>query len=216
MSLEDAVLLTQRTSPMLSAARSDIEAARHAVDVARGARWPQLNLVINNTRERVGGIPTTDRNMGLQANWSLFNGGSDFYAEKQSLDAVQAAEARRDELARTINLDVAQAWEGMAAARLRATQQGDQLRPAQSVLEANRELFRLGRRSILDILNAANDVHSVRMAQLDARYESWLRSLKLHVMTGRLINDLQITPPSLCAPNAIELPDSMLNSLPGF
>jgi outer membrane protein TolC len=210
---QDAAARAREANPALAGARNELEAARHAVDVARGARWPQLNLVANARRDRVNGVRDRDDTVGLQAQWNLFNGGSDFYAEKSSLEAVAAAQSRVEDVQRQIDFDVGQTWEAIAAARARASQQADQSRPARAVLDANRELFRLGRRSVLDILNAANDVHAVRVAASEARHEAWLRSLRLHVLTGGLMQQLNVSAPSPCAKDAVVLPPTLLDSL---
>lgn len=213
---DDAMVAVHQANPALQAGRHEIDAARHAVDVARGARWPQLNLVLQNTRDRVGGVRTNDTSVGLQAQWNLFNGGSDFYAEKASLESVQAAQARLEEIQRAVELDVAQAWEAASTARQRARIQGDQARPAAAVLEANRELFRLGRRSVLDILNAANDVHAIRLAQVEARHDAWQYSFRLSVLTGRLLADLRLPAQSPCGAEGVAMPLPVLGEMPGF
>ncbi len=212
-SLADALDRARANNPALSAARFDIEAARRAVDVARGARWPQLNLVANSTRETVGGVRQRDDRVGVQAQWSLFNGGTDYHTERASAEAVEAARARLEEVERVVQLDVSQTWEQIAAARARASQQASQTRPARAVLDANRELFRLGRRSVLDILNAASDVHVVRLAANDAAYEARLRMLRLHAFTGRTLAELRLATPSPCALQAVTLPPSLIDSL---
>jgi outer membrane protein TolC len=113
-------------------------------------------------------------------------------------------------------MEVAQAWDAAQTAALRASEQTDQERPALAVLAANQDLFRLGRRTVLDILNAANDVHSIRTAQIESRLDAWQKSLRLHALTGRLQGDLNLTAPHPCAADAVTLPDSLLNHLPGF
>ncbi len=216
LSLNEAQAAVRASSPALAAARSEVDAARHAVDMTRGARWPQINLVLQSQRDRNTGQRLSDPTVGLQAQWSVFNGGADVHAERASLEAVLAAQARVDEVDRSLGFVVSQAWEAAQTALGRAALQADQERPAAAVLAANRELFRLGRRSVLDILNAANDVHAVKLARVDARHESWVQRLRLHAFTGHLMAQLQLSPPALCARDALALPEPPLGALPGF
>jgi outer membrane protein TolC len=214
VTLADAIGQVERASPALASSKHDIEGAQHGVDVARAARWPQLNLVGTSTRDRANSVVRDrDNRVSLQTQWNLFNGGSDFYAERSSLQVVEAAKAREEDIRRTLALDISQTWEAINAAKARQTQQAGQARPARAVLDANRELFRLGRRTVLDILNAANDVHAVRISAIDARYESDLRSLRLHVSTGQLLPQVNLPASSTCGVESVVIPPSIMDQL---
>jgi outer membrane protein, adhesin transport system len=215
-SVQQAQDWARTASPQWAGALADVESARYAADVTRGARYPQINLVWQNNRARTASGRQIESSLGVQAQWTLFNGGSDSHAESASLQGVLAAQARQDEVARLVEMEVAQAWDAAQTAALRASEQTDQERPALAVLAANQDLFRLGRRTVLDILNAANDVHSIRTAQIESRLDAWQKSLRLHALTGRLQGDLNLTAPHPCAADAVTLPDSLLNHLPGF
>ncbi len=215
-SLQQAQDWARGTSPQLAVASADVESARYAADVTRGARYPQINLVWQNNRSRNSAGRVVESSLGVQAQWTLFNGGSDSHAESASLQGVLAAQARQDDIARTVELEVAQSWDAAQTAALRAGEQSNQERPALAVLAANQELFRLGRRSVLDILNAANDVHAIHTAQIESRLDAWQKSLRLSALTGRLQGELALAAPHPCAVDAVALPPSVLNHLPGF
>jgi outer membrane protein, adhesin transport system len=199
-------------SPGRAGARHEIQAARHAVDVSRGARWPQLNLVATGSRDPRDTANNKRESVGLQLQWNLFNGGADHYAERISQQTVIASQSRLEEFERALQLEVGQTWQAIATAQERARLQSDQARPARAVFESNRELFRLGRRSILDIMNAANDVHAVRTAAVESRIEAQARSLRLHVLTGRLVPHLSLSSTSVCSAQALALEPSMLDA----
>jgi outer membrane protein, adhesin transport system len=215
-SLQQAQDWSRAASPQWAAAVADVEAARYAADVSRGARYPQINLVWQNNRTRSANGRQSESSLGVQAQWTLFNGGSDSHAESASLQGVLAALARQDEMARVVEMEVAQAWDAAQTAAQRAGEQTNQERPALAVLGANQELFRLGRRTVLDILNAANDLHAIRTAQIESKLDAWQKNLRLHALTGRLQGELAVAAPHPCAVDAVTLPDSLLNHLPGF
>ncbi len=212
-SLSEATRSALAASPGLASARHDIQAAKHAVDVTRGARWPQLNLVANSSRDPRDAPNNKRETVGLQLQWNLFNGGTDAQAEIISQQSLLASQFRLAEFERALNLEVGQTWQAIAMERERARLQSDQARPARAVYESNRELFRLGRRSILDILNAANDVHAVKTAALESRIEVQARSLRLHVLTGRFLPQLNLSASSLCSMQAVTLEPSMFDIL---
>ncbi len=214
--LQQAQDWTRAASPQWAAAAADVETARYAADVTKGARYPQINLVWQNNRLRSGTGPRSESSVGVQAQWTLFNGGSDSHAESASLQGVLAAQARMDDTSRLVEMEVAQAWDAAQTAALRAGEQVNQERPAMAVLAANQELFRLGRRTVLDILNAANDLHAIHTAQIESRLDAWQKNLRLHALTGRLQGELALAAPHPCAVDAVALPDSLLNHLPGF
>ncbi len=215
-SLQQAQDWSREASPQWAAAVADVETARYAAEVTRGARYPQINLVWQNNRTRSSAGRQVESSIGVQAQWTLFNGGSDSHAESASLQGVLAAQARQDDTARLVEMEVAQSWDAAQTAAQRAGEQTNQERPALAVLAANHELFRIGRRTVLDILNAANDLHAIHTAQIESRLDAWQKNLRLHALTGRLQAELALTAPHPCAVDAVTLPDSLLNHLPGF
>jgi outer membrane protein, adhesin transport system len=203
----------EAASPGLAGARHDIQAATHAIDVARGARFPQLNFVANSSRDPREAPFNKRESVGLQLEWNLFNGGTDYHAERISQQALLASQARMEESVRALQLEVGQTWQSIIIGQERTRLQSDQARPARAVYDSNRELFRLGRRSVLDLLNSANDLHAVKTAALESRIDVHARSLRLHVLTGRLLPHLTLSNTSVCSLQALAIEPSMLDVL---
>jgi outer membrane protein, adhesin transport system len=212
-SAAEAAANAEAASPGLAGARHDIQAAKHAIDVTRGARFPQLNLVANSSRDAREAPFNKRESVGLQLEWNLFNGGTDYHAERISQQAVVASQARMEESVRALQLEVGQTWQSISIGQARTRLQNDQARPARAVYDSNRELFRLGRRSVLDLLNSANDVHAVKTAALESRIDVQARSLRLHVLTGRLMSHLAVSSTSVCSLQALAIEPSMLDVL---
>jgi outer membrane protein, adhesin transport system len=209
----EATNFAEAASPGLAGARHDIQAAKHAIEVTRGARFPQLNLVATSARDPREAPFNKRESVGLQLEWNLFNGGTDYHAERISQQAVVAAQARMEEFMRALSLEVSQTWQSISIGQERTRLQSDQARPARAVYDSNRELFRLGRRSVLDLLNSANDVHAVKTAALESRIDVQARSLRLHVLTGRLLPHLALSSSSVCSLQGLSIEPSMLDVL---
>jgi outer membrane protein TolC len=197
-------------SAAMRAAALERQSAEHAIVAARAARWPMLNLVAAHTRERQEGTTRTDNRVVLQTQWAAFNGGQDHLAEQASAQGLVVADSRIEDLQRALRQEVAKIWEARQLARAREQLAPLQLRAVQAVLETHTELFRLGRRSVLDLLTATQEVHHAQAAAVDATHERWLQDLRLSHVTGLGLARLNLEPQHPCSAGAAPLPPSGL------
>jgi outer membrane protein, adhesin transport system len=197
-------------SAALRAAALERQSAEHAVVAARAARWPMLNLVAAHARERQDGTSRTDNRVSLQTQWAAFNGGQDHLAEQASAQGIVVADSRLEDLHRALRQEVAKIWEARHLARARAQLAPLQLRAVQAVLETHTELFRLGRRSVLDLLTATQEVHQAQVTAVDAAHEGLLQDIRLASVTGLGLARLNLEPQHPCGSGAAALPPSGL------
>jgi adhesin transport system outer membrane protein len=192
----DSVLAVALTGhPALQLAQADIVVARDGVELAAAPYKPKLNVEANSRfgSDWGGFVGTqTSRYVGVSAEIPVFSGFADRYAGKAAAEQVQAAQHAYDRIRDELRRRTEQAWYDLQsnAASLRSFE--DYARSAQSMVEATRNQFRIGRRTLLDVLNAENELFTARSNIASTRQDLTLASWRLHSVRGRVAAELDL------------------------
>ena len=164
--------ITQHPAVMRS--KADIEAALAIIRAAHAGYQPRLDLQGSLRRDgEVGGI-TGNRNTGslmLVARWNLYRGGAD---RAQSLSAAERkteADSKLDDTFRSIAENVAIAMESRATSESRLIHLQQYVDASQGTLDAYRAQFEISRRTLLDLLNAEDELFNARSNLASGTYD---------------------------------------------
>ena len=193
--VDAAVQGTLASHPLVQAAERELNAAQADRDSARARFAPRVDLEVGATKNRdIDGVIglNEDRFAMLRLRSNLFRGGSD-------AARVREAQARIDEatagLARARNdteRDLRQAWEGLAASRERIPQLESHAGVSAQVVQAYRQQFSIGQRSLLDVLNAENELYNARGAALNGLLGLSADEMRVLAAMGGLVAALGI------------------------
>lgn len=177
-------------APALRAALQDVEAARAAVEVAKAGRLPSVTLDASVGRPLDRSLLLSNRNdTSLTVNLSapIYQGGAGDAQVRAAVSALQAAQSRLESARRTVQerwrdaeLQLAGALSRMPALQQRLLAYND-----------SRRLFReqylqLGSRSILEFLNAEQELYLSRTELLNAEYDARQSKLQSLHAAGQL------------------------------
>lgn len=188
--------------PAVRAAEREVEAAQAEREFARARLGPRVNLELGVTHHRdldgVRGL-NADATAMLRLRQNFFRGGSD--------DArIRQAEARMDEaragLARARNdveRDLRQAHEGLRSERARVPSLAEHARASAEVVQAYSAQFRIGQRSLLDLLNAEAEQFGARGALATGLYTVLAAGYRTLAAMGKLLDALGVPPPAEAA-----------------
>ncbi len=183
--------------PAVMAGLAEIEAARRAAAVARAWDKPAFSV-----RGRVNSpeFPIGNRqwfggyDVGIVTDWNPFDGGAGAAraaaANAQVFAVEDAAAAARLELA----TEVVKHWTQMRSRAARTGSLDDLVEGARKVRAAYWEQFQIGRRSILDLLNAENETYQSRLSAITERIELLQVRYRLVGSLARLTDYLGIEP----------------------
>jgi len=160
-SLGDAIGISANENPLVVAALYNEEAARYQVDQIRGALLPQLSVEAR-WEDRYSPVPSVDyQRTGTvtgRMTVPIYEGGQVYAQVRQAkhthLSLLQTIELTRSQVQQAVTA----AWSQMQAAR--AQVQSDQVQVAanQTALTGVREEERVGQRTLLDVLNAEQEL----------------------------------------------------------
>jgi adhesin transport system outer membrane protein len=160
--------------PTVVAGLADVEAARRAAAVAAAWDKPAFSL-----RGRVHSpeYPLGDRqwfggyDVGVVTDWNPFDGGAGAAraaaANAQVLATQDTAAANR----RDLETQVARHWTQMVSRVARTASLDDLVEGARRVRAAYWEQFQIGKRSIIDLLNAENETYQAQLSAITERLE---------------------------------------------
>jgi len=175
----------------LAAARFAAEAAMEGVDVERGGRFPQIDLIAGydglEQYDRGGQDRSSEEySAGIQLNLPLYQGGGVSSSIREAQFRYTEAREVLEEARRTVTRNAADAYRGVETAleRVRALEQARI--STQAALDATEAGFEVGTRTIVDVLNAQREVFNAERDYQQARHAYLVNTLRLQQAAGAL------------------------------
>jgi len=203
----DSILVrAERVSPVLGRMAAEIETARSETKLQQAALFPNLSLKAEHRNYLYGNDQPAHENTVYASLDYTFGSGLSTLATISSASAkvegaVQAREAARRDLRARIAADA----EECALSLIRYRDRSLSSRAAADVLASYTRLFVAGKRSWLDVLNAARELIQSEVAEGDivASYWGARYRLRLHAMDESLMGaDAPKGPTTTNAPDA--------------
>lgn len=197
-SLEAAIGLARENNSRVKAALSDIDAAAADVRAAKSKYGPEL---FAEGRARTGTDidgnegNTNDLEARLVLRWNLYRGGIDKANEQEKIRRASEQQLVLHQVHREIEELVRTSWDR----RFRQADLSKILR-AQSatndlLVSSYREQFKVGQRSLLDVLDAQNTRFNTKILADTAVFSSLFAEYRLLATTGKLLDAMNLSPP---------------------
>jgi adhesin transport system outer membrane protein len=198
-SLQEAEGLARAQNPRVQEAVADLQTAREVTRAAKAEMGPRVNL---EGTARVGhdidGFEgkTTDLMGRVVLRWLVFNGGTNTNNVREQQSRADEAHARVFEMTRRAEEDARQAWSRLTNQGRLVTELETQGRVSDDLLLSYREQFNVGRRSLLDVLDAQNTRFNVQAQAETARLAKLYAQYRVLAATNRLIEALGVNMPT--------------------
>jgi adhesin transport system outer membrane protein len=195
--INQAVATLAQRNPTIRLADADIDSAQSLVSKARADFWPTLGLELRaRTGHDIDGVEdrTDDAQALIVFRWQLYNGVRDANIEEQKA-RVGEEWMRFYETQRTIEEELRTAYSRRTEQTQLLSFLEPQLTANRDVVQAYRDQFTVGRRSLLDLLNAQNTYYSVQILVETARSAISFAEYRIVSADGRLLVSLNQTAP---------------------
>lgn len=188
-SLDSWLQQAQDSSPEVLSLQAKLDVARMEVDKQQAGHYPTLDAVAQVTRSASENVTSpsssyTNNLIGLQLNVPLFAGGYVNSAVRQALAeqtrAEEALEATRRDLAVRLHREFRGVTEGVL--KVKALEQAE--KSAEQLVKSNRRSFEAGSRTLVDILNAEQQLQTTRRDLAQARYMYLISRVRLQALAG--------------------------------
>ncbi|MDO4232234.1 MAG: TolC family protein [Lautropia sp.] len=194
--LEDAMALLNE-HPAVRARQAEVNAARKAAAVADAWTKPTVNVRarvtsprdIEGRRQWFGSY-----DLGLVTDWSPFDGGVGAAQAAAANAQILTAEENVAATRRQLQTQVARHWTQIQSRVGRVGTRAELVERTRKVRSAYWEQFQIGKRSIIDLLNAENEIYAARLGAASEQQELNQARYRLLGATGQLLPRLGIQP----------------------
>lgn len=197
-SLQEAEALARQENPRIKEAMADLATAREEIRAARAELGPTFNL---EGRARAGhdidGFEgrTTDLQARGVLRWLIYNGGTKEANVREQYNRADEVHGRLFQRTRAAEEDVRNAWSRLTNQTALASELETQGRISDDLLLSYREQFNIGRRSLLDVLDAQNTRYNVQQQAETARLAKLYAQYRVLAASNRLIECLGVAQP---------------------
>lgn len=184
-SLDEAIAMASRSSPMLLAAEAAERAAQAGVRSARAERLPSLALTATASTARdqfFPGYRADGVTVGVQGRWTLFSGGAVSGRLDEANAELRRAQAGVDAARAQVREAVIGAWGDVVTARAVMLAATDQASAATSALDSVRNEVRVGQKPVLDLLDAEREALAAQSALVATRGEVTVSAYRLEAL----------------------------------
>jgi outer membrane protein len=188
--LDGAVIAGQSEHPAIKGARHGADAQMLQVRIAESALYPTLGLSATITRAAEQTGPATQSfsaAVGATLTIPIFaNGGRDYATIRQAKEAYGQRRIQIETAAASVRQAVMQSWAALEAARAQIQAAEVQVRAQEIAVNGIREEYKVGQRTIIDVLNATQTLTEARVALVRAQRDRVVLSYSVLSAMGRL------------------------------
>ena len=189
--LEQWVRAAEQNNLQLIAAQQGLAIAREEIKRQESGHYPTLDLVGTHAYSNAGGGLTGKREfdntaIGVQFNLPLYLGGAVSSRTRQAQHQYQAASDNLEAQRRSTSRTTRDAYLSVIAGISQVNALNQAVISNQSALEATEAGFEVGTRTIVDVLNAQQDLFGAQRDYSRARYDYIVNSLRLKQAAGSL------------------------------
>ena len=194
-SLEEAINESLIHSPQLQKSMTDVKSSWHAFELSRSATRPKINAeAVGRTGQNYGFVAgrQNDITVGINLQWALPVNPGFKYGNRAAREAIVASESAVDATVDKVKSAVETQWYELLANQSSLTTYESYVESAEQVVAAYSEQFKIGRRSLLDVLNAENELFTARTNVTTARTDASLSAWRLLSLRGLLADYLEL------------------------
>jgi adhesin transport system outer membrane protein len=192
-------------SPAIAASIENLRSARAAAAARKGAYQPTVQARLRGGwgHNYDGSLyQKRDATAELVLNWNLFNGGSDVARERQYAALLTESENLRDKACDDVRQTTAIAFNDVRKLGEQLGYLDRNVVSIEKARDAYRQQFDIGQRSLLDLLNAENELYTAKRAYVMAEEDLATAVVRTYAAMGSLVAGLGLQRPD--AGNAAE------------
>ncbi len=191
-SVEKAVAIAFGAHPALKVADSNIQVRKYSYERAEAAYWPTLDLEVQG-----GHLSDTDGIKGeadrasamLRLNYTFFDGGLREGVKGKNYGSLKKEYERSYIERRNVNRAVRLAWNVYEAEKHKQKFLEEHIAMSAKTLDAFKEEYFIGRRTLLDLLNMENEHYSAKNAGAQSAALLLVGYYRLSQTTGILLQE---------------------------
>jgi outer membrane protein, adhesin transport system len=195
-SVKSALSKARTNHPSIKFAKTDVDTAAALVRAAESKMGPKVALEGRAIASHdVGGIEGFDGDLqaNVVVNMNLYNGGIDSANVQEQVRHVDEAFHRMHRISREVEEGVRLSWDRHMQETLRLRELLRERAAIEELRESYAEQFKIGERSLLDLLDTQNTRYSVQLSVVTADTAMRFGHYRVLASTGSLLKHLGIS-----------------------
>jgi outer membrane protein, adhesin transport system len=187
--LDHAIEIGLVENPSLESAGTNVEIARERQRTIKGEYYPSVDMEgqMNYEKHSNTVIGTRrDYSLTLRASWDLFSGLSTPASLAQAKFQHRASQDDRDRIRRRVIEQTKLSWQALLTAKDRLDLLENAVNIASEVFESRKKLREAGKETVINVLDAENEVNSSQINFTSASYDERIAVYQLLLAIGRL------------------------------
>jgi adhesin transport system outer membrane protein len=193
--LESAISEAINNSPQLQKSLSEVKSSWHSLELSRSATRPKINAeAVTRTGQNYGFVAGRQDNitLGVNLQWTLPVNPGYKHSNRAAREAIIASESAVDATTYKVRSAVETQWFELLANQASVNTFQAYVDSSVQVVNAYAEQFKIGRRSLLDVLNAENELFTARTNAMTASTDATLSAWRLLSLRGYLADYLEL------------------------
>lgn len=195
-SAEEVLEQARSGNPKVAAYMEDINAARARKEQVKSAYSPKIDLEAGpsySDRDARREMWTSEFSVSAVVRWNLFNSGADVAENKAAAARIRQARQGLYDYMDSLKLSVEETWAQYVSAQEQFDFYTKAVEYNTETLVAYEEQFILGQRSLLDVLDAENELFNSSSQAATANGNALIAAYRMKALTGELIPSLGIS-----------------------
>ncbi len=175
-----------------------MDSARFQYQQRKGNYYPTISVEASQIwRDDAGGIEGSSDEFAamLRLRYNLFNGGSDQDQAESAAYQLNKAKDFRDRTFRSVEEGLRLSWSALDLTVQQKEFLADHVDSASETVIAYQKQYRLGKRTLLDVLNTENELFEARKGYIDSKYDEQFAKYRIFNATGVLLDALRVDTP---------------------
>jgi adhesin transport system outer membrane protein len=185
-------------SPTVLIANADIEVAKAELEGSRAGYYPRFDLELGTSaNDNIDGLKGSaiDAQALVVMRYNLFRGGGDIAREREAFQRIDEARQTLRQAKRTSEEDARVGYNALVTAQSRLEALRGRVTAQRETRDTYAQQFDLGQRSLLDLLDAENELFNARSDVATAEYTEMFAVYRVLAVTGSLLTTLDIDAP---------------------
>ncbi len=206
-SLQDGIAVARKNSPVIQVAEANLDAAYGLRKQANSELYPKLSLELRGRAgDDLDGVygRETDVRAELVMRWNLYRGGIDIANKQEALRRIDQERFRLDQAYRNVEETMRLAWNQKTVEAKRLSELESQLSQSNLLVQSYQEQFKIGERTLLDLLNTQNNRFNTQVAVEGAKFAVLFAEYGILAAAGTLVASLDLSAPAQAAAHTRE------------
>jgi len=192
---DEVLALARKNNPKVAAFMEDVKAARAVKKQVKAAYSPTIDLEIGPSySDRDGKREMFTAEFGVSAvmRWNLFNSMADVNENKAAAARIRQSRQTMYDFMDSLKLSVQESWAEFESAKDQLAFYNEAVDFNLATRDAYQEQFIMGQRSLLDVLDAENELFNSSSQACTANGNALIAAYRMKALTGELIPSFNI------------------------